>query len=126
MIKQLTRLAVLVLTVNVALARQPKVSKELENLDPDSTVDVIIQFNDTPTERHHQKVLDRGGALRSRLDLVKAGAYSVPARSITLLADDSEVVHISPDRKVKGLLDLTADAVNASTACWPFSRAPKS
>ena len=36
--------------------------------------------------------------------------------SITLLADDSEVVHISPDRKVKGLLDLTADAVNASTA----------
>ena len=45
MIKQLTRLAVLVLTVNVALARQPKVSKELKNLDPDSTVDVIIQFN---------------------------------------------------------------------------------
>ena len=116
MIKQLTRIAIFIFTTSLAVAGQLKISRELENLDPNSTVDVIVQFTEAPTERHHQKVLSQGGMLRSSLELVKAGAYSVPAGSIGLLANDPEVVHISPNRKVNGMLDLTSEAVNASTA----------
>jgi serine protease AprX len=100
----------------MAFARQPKMSKELENLDPSSTADVIVQFTQTPTNRHHQKVLSQGGVLKSSLYLIKGGAYSVPARSIWLLANDPEVARISPDRKLKSMLDLTDTAVNAGAA----------
>jgi len=100
MIKQLTRIAIFIFTTSLAVAGQLKISRELENLDPNSTVDVIVQFTEAPTERHHQKVLSQGGMLRSSLELVKAGAYSVPAGSIGLLANDPEVIHISPNRKV--------------------------
>jgi serine protease AprX len=113
---KVTRITVLIFTASMAFARQPKISKELENLDPSSTADVIVQFTQTPTNRHHQKVLSRGGVFKNSLHLIKGGAYSVPARSIWLLASDPEVVHISPDRKLKSMLDLTDSAVNAGAA----------
>jgi serine protease AprX len=112
----ITRIAIFLFAANLAFARQPKISTELERLDPNTDVDVIVQFNRVPTERHHRKVLSLGGTLRNRLDIVRAGAYSIPALSIGSLADDPEVVRISPDHKLKGMLDITTAAVNASAA----------
>ena len=43
-----------------------------------ATVDVIIQFNQTPTEAHHQKVQNKGGILKTKLDFIKA-ATVMPA-----------------------------------------------
>ena len=37
------------------------------------TVDVIIQFNQTPTAVHHQKVQNKGGVLKTKLDFIKGG-----------------------------------------------------
>jgi serine protease AprX len=77
---------------------------------------VIVQFKTTPTTSQHQKVFARGGTLRSEPKSVKAGAYTMPSDAIENLAKDPEVAHISPDRKLKGLLDLSAAPVNASAA----------
>lgn len=99
-----------------AFANHPKIAPDLEGVDPSATVDVIIQFAHLPTARHHAMVMRRGGSLKVRLDLVKGAAYTIQRRQLEPLANDSEVVYISPDRKVKGMLDLTAAAVNAPTA----------
>src|ERR1043166_229635 len=107
MIKQLSAIIFIIFTTNVAVAGQLKISKELNNLDPNSIAEVFVQFAQAPTERHHQKVLSRGGVLRSQLDLVRAGAYLIPAGALNSLANDPEVLHISPNHDVKGMLDLT-------------------
>src|SRR5260370_3108073 len=96
-----------------------KLSKDLEALkggNSGTTVDVIIQFNQTPTDAHHQKVQNLGGALKTKLDFIKGGHYSVPVESLDALADDPDVAYISPDRPVRGSLDHVVTAVNGDLA----------
>src|SRR5258708_647828 len=96
-----------------------KLSKDLEALkggNSGTTVDVIIQFNQTPTDAHHQKVQNKGGALKTKLDFIKAAHYSVPVESLDALADDPDVAYISPDRPVRGSLDHVVTAVNGDLA----------
>src|SRR2546428_7142589 len=120
---RLARLALFVLlapSLSIANGDEHKLSKDLEALKngpSGATVDVIIQFNQTPTDAHHQKVQDRGGALKTKLDVIKGAHYSVPVESLDALADDPDVVYISPDRRLSGALDNTAAAVNAK-ADW--------
>src|SRR6266567_7542027 len=110
-----------------ALARNPKIASDLEGTDPDSSVDVIIQFTQAPTARLHAKVLDRGGQLKSELGIVKGGAYRISARELEDLANDPEVAHISADHPVQGTattpssaqLDYYDATVNAPVA-WQF------
>jgi serine protease AprX len=98
------------------LAKHPKIAPDLEGVDPSANVDVIVQYTQTPTARHHAKVLSMGGQLKAQLDLVKGAAYRIQRSQLESLANDPEVVYVSPDRKIAGMLDLTAAAVNAPTA----------
>src|SRR5260370_19805971 len=96
-----------------------KLSKDLDALKGDhngATVDVIIQFNQTPTAAHHQKVQNKGGFLKTKLDFIKGAHYSVPVEALDALADDPDVAYISPDRPVRGALDTTVATVNGAYA----------
>src|SRR5712691_7771314 len=98
------------LAAGMSLADGNKLSKDLDALKGGhngATVDVIIQFNQTPTAAHHQKVQSKGGVLKTKLDFIKAAHYSVPVESLDALADDPDVAYISPDRPVRGALDTT-------------------
>src|SRR5256712_2750998 len=97
-------------------AGSSKISRDLQGVDPNSTIDVIIQFTQSPGERNHQGIRAQGGTLKTELEVVKGASYSVPARALAALAKNPEVVYISPDRQVWASLDLTAAAVNASVA----------
>src|SRR3989442_7807733 len=103
---RLARLALFVLlapSLSYADSKQHNLSKDLEALKngpSGATVDVIIQFNQTPTDAHHQKVQDRGGALKTRLDVIKGAHYSVPVESLEAFADDPDVGYLSPQRQV--------------------------
>src|SRR2546425_6777980 len=119
------RLALLVLItllaagLSLANGKKHKLSNDLDALKGGyngTTVDVIIQFNQTPTDAHHQKVQNKGGVLKTKLDFIKGGHYSVPVESLDALADDPDVAYISPDRRLNGSLDNTAAAVNANVA----------
>src|SRR2546426_1184661 len=82
-----------------------KVSKDLDALKGGhngATVDVIIQFNQTPTDAHHQKVQNKGGVLKTKLDVIKGAHYSVPVDSLSALEDDPDVAYISPNRPLSG------------------------
>ena len=120
-----TRLACLALVTMLAAAlaladgNHHKLSKELEALrggDGGATVDVIIQFTQTPTAAHHQKVQNRGGVLKRTLSIIKGAHYSIPVTALEALANDPDVAFISPNRPVNGALDHVVRAVNADIA----------
>src|ERR1700728_1223148 len=114
--KKLT--SMLLFAAAVCSAAPPaKVSADLANADPQSTVRVIVQWNSAPDSTKHQKVLARGGALQSTLLSIKAGVYTVPAQALSGLANDPDVAYIATDRPVRAKLDYTAAAINAS-ASW--------
>src|SRR6266704_1587444 len=118
------RLALLALMILLAAGLsladgKHKLSKDLDALKGShsgASVDVIIQFNQTPTDAHHQKVQNKGGVLKTKLDSIKGAHYSVPVEALDALADDPDVVYISPDRGVSPTLDYVTAAVNAPVA----------
>jgi serine protease AprX len=101
-----------------------KIARELAGNQSSNQVDVIVQFTQTPTARHHQKVMDLGGRINRNLGHFKGGAYRLPASMVERLAKDPEVTYISPDRPLKGAststtsvpLDYHTDTVNAAAA----------
>src|SRR5207247_1158518 len=101
-------ISLLAAALSFADGKKHKLSKDLDALKGGhngATVDVIIQFNQTPTAAHHQKVQNKGGVLKTNLDFIKGAHYSVPVESLDDLANDSDVAYISPDREVSGSLD---------------------
>jgi len=115
MTKQALILAAFLGSAGLSYGQQhPKLSSDLEGLDPASSVDVIIQYKETPTEAQRQKVCGKGGIYRRDLSVIKGGHYSVPATALAELADDPDVVAISRDRIVQGGKDLSAAAYNVS------------
>lgn len=108
--KSKTSLTVLIVVAlaAVAVAADNKLAPELRKQNGSNAVSVIVQFKTTPTARHHQKVLSRGGMLRQNLGLVKGAAYVVPAGALAQLAKDPEVAYISPDRGLRGVSDSSA------------------
>ncbi len=120
----LTLLTCLLATsISLADGNRHKLSKDVDALrggHNGTTVDVIIQFNQTPAAAHHQKVQDKGGVLKNKLDVIKGAHYSVPVASLPALADDPDVTYISPNRPLSGTsastLDFTRETVNAQVA----------
>src|SRR5207245_802346 len=121
------RLALLTLTTLLATGlsfadgKKHKLSKDLDALKGGhngATVDAIIQFTQTPTDAHHQKVLNKGGVLKTKLDVIKGAHYSVPADSLSALEDDPDVTYISPNRPLSGTstVDFAPETVNAPVA----------
>src|SRR5262249_489575 len=63
-------------------------------------VDVIIQFRPgAKLSDGINKVEGAGGAHKSRLDVINGSVFHVPASMLPKLADDPDVIYISPDRK---------------------------
>ena len=118
MSKQLTVL--FFLGISCAVAQNPfwnpKLSVDLAAGDGQAQSKIIVQWKQKPTEVQHQKVLSRGGTLNRSFSNVSSAAYSLPSSELSALANDAEVVFITPDRPVHAKLDYSAAAVNASTA----------
>jgi serine protease AprX len=94
-----------------------RLAPDLSRLSDESTLDVIVQFTSTLTERHHEMVRRRGGELKHDLSGALNGAhYSIPAKRLAELSQDPEVAYISPDRPVHAMLDYANPTVNANIA----------
>src|SRR5579864_5987731 len=96
-------------------AQHPKIAPDLRGVAA-ATVDVIVQFTSPPTSAQHERVKQKGGSFISDLGVSQAALYSIPSDNLRSLAEDPEVIYISPDRPVMKLLDVTAPSVNAGIA----------
>ena len=103
-----------------AVAGDEKLAPELRNAAPavraNSKVEVIVQYKVTPTAAHHQRVADLGGTLLTKMDFIKAGHYTLPASAVKSLAADPDVAYITPNRSLRGMMDIPAETVNDSAA----------
>jgi serine protease AprX len=115
MLRRYALLSILALFAVSATAGH-KIAKDLENLDPDSNVDVIIQYKETPGAAHHLKMRARGGRHNGDLALIQASHYTVQAKTLAEIENDPNVVAVSPDRELRPMLDLSAVAVGATIA----------
>ena len=64
----------------------------------------------------HQRVAQAGGTLNRELKSIRGGAYTIPRSALERLAADPDVVHISPDHGLRGMLKFANPAVNANIA----------
>ncbi len=113
----------LAITSTVAWAGNEKLSAELQ---PDKTaarrgnLEVIVQYRTAPTEAHHARVAALGGKLNARMDFINGAHYTVPASALAALANDEDIAYITPNRALKGMLDVTAHATNTTAAYYAY------
>ena len=123
-------LLVVMLATSLCIAAPRKLSPELNsrlaNLlasrtqqAPEEFIDVIIQFRQgTVLQDHVNRMQGLGASHRSSLDVVHGGLFRIPASLLSTLANDPDVVYVSPDRKVMhtSIWDYILDASQATQA----------
>lgn len=107
------RIALFAVFASACLANShPKIAADLEGRDPGSAARVIVQFAQAPQTRHLDKARQHGGQVHSTLPLVNGAVVTMQAGALADLADDPEVVRISPDRELSGTLHNAVSSVN--------------
>ena len=119
--------ALLILAAGAAFAGGRKLARDLRGKKSSDQVNVIVQFNQAITTKHHKAVLKRGGKMRRELKLLRSGAYSIPASALADLEANPDVRYVTVDRPVHGAaaaivpiagprVDYHTDAVQAPLA----------
>jgi serine protease AprX len=96
-----------------------KVSADLEGRDPEAAVKVIVQYKQTPQQRHFDEVASRGGRHLATIGVVNGAVYSIAAKALAELAKDPDVVFISPDRPVNAT-DVTSQVMSGSPTTMDY------
>lgn len=77
-----------------------KLQAPLQSQTSASLVEVIIQFKPgAKLDRGIGKVTGAGGQHKNRLDVINGGVFHVPASLLPTLAEDPDVMYISPNRR---------------------------
>jgi serine protease AprX len=116
-----TRAAALLLSLVPAICwcRSPKLARDLDISDPRSSIDVIVQFAVPPDGQSHERMSRRGGRLKTELGVIRAALYTVTTDHLADIAEDPDVVYISPDREVRATLDTVDPTLNVPLA-WQY------
>ena len=110
------RFAIFLLAASLVFAGSPKISKDLEGLEPGTFVDVIVQFEKAPSEADFGAVRGRGATEKKRLPLIKSGVFSLPVAALAGVANNPAISFISPDRPVQASLDYAVETLGADIA----------
>ena len=94
----------------------PDLLNSVVKANSDDPVEIIVQYRAAPTDAHHGRVVEMGGRLHRKLDVIKGAHYRVPTSAIERLAADPDVSYISLDRPVRGMLNISTQAVNSVIA----------
>ena len=94
-------------------AHGQKLAADLANfpVNPDGTVDVIIQFNQTPKAKHFAEMAAHGGRLKFSLERINGAAYRISVKELGWLEKHPDVAYVSPDRPNKVASDDDIPAV---------------
>jgi serine protease AprX len=89
------------LAVVLPAAAKSKIAPELETVPPGQAVDVIVRFHKPPDNLTLQNFAALGAVEEGSLNIVNAYVFDVAAGQLSLMAADSNVVFISPDRQIQ-------------------------
>jgi serine protease AprX len=112
-----TRLAAIALLVlcGMCYGRSPKVAPDLTS-DTGGPVDVIVQFSSRSFEDQKDRMKRKGGRLKGEFRSLDTAVFEVDEATAASLADDPEVLYVSPDRPVYGALDYANPATGGTIA----------
>ena len=85
-------------------------------LNADGTVNVIIQFNQTPQAQHFADLASRGGRMRFSLERINGAAYQIPVKALAWPENHPDVAYVTPDRPTKVASDDDIPAVMGDVA----------
>lgn len=85
-------------------------------VNPDGTVDVIIQFNQVPQAKHFQMLASHGGQRKRTFEFINGAAYRIPVKLLSFLENHPDIAYVTPDRPNTPTVDITAAAVTADVA----------
>jgi hypothetical protein len=81
-----------------ATGQHGKLAPDLPNSNDTGRIEVIVQYRFTPSVEHHGRIERRGGQFDRDLPSIQASVYAIPAHAAASIAEDPDVVYISPDR----------------------------
>ena len=94
-----------------------KLATDLRQVDPNATIDVIVEYKQSPANRGKQSRKYAGYAeLDLQLPSWHGAARTVKATELAELASDPNVERISPDREVFRAADYATEAIRATAA----------
>jgi serine protease AprX len=112
-----SRALALVLLLTAAAFGGSKLSRDLPVSRGNVDVDIIVQFAHQPGDADVTRVLSKShGKVKARFARYRGGTFTVPTAALDKIADDPNVVFISPDRKVSGMLEFAEPTVGADQA----------
>ena len=115
--KSRTSLVLVILTLaGVTAAEQKKLAPELQKQVGSDPVNVIVQFNATPTADDEQRIVQHHGRHYGDVSLIHSMLVSLPGNEADRLSDEPTVKFVSPDRPLHSHLVNTAGAINAPYA----------
>ncbi len=102
-----------------------KFAKDLnKHTGSDGLVTVIVQFRQMPNTTSLGNLRTRGAAIHTKLNTIRAVTMRIPASMVSVLANDPNVVYISPDREMgmtaNPQTELYASAVGADVAASQY------
>jgi hypothetical protein len=90
-------------------AANPKLSPELQAENGSDTIDIIVQYNQPPTETQHRRMASRGAALKHAYTAVWGSLYTARRSSLASIAEDPDVRYVTPNRPLKAMFDQITD-----------------
>src|SRR4029077_7872961 len=102
---------------SAAAVGHQKFSADLANfpLNADGTVNVIIQFKQTP-KAHFSEMAAAGGKLKFSFDHINGAAYRTPVKMLAWLQNKPDLGTVSPDRPNKVASDDDIPALEGDVA----------
>ena len=108
------------LSVLMAVSLTAMVAATSSKIAPDmpatGTARVIVQYAASPSNSQLAGIPLLGGLLNEVLGIVNAVVCTLPVQQLSTLIADPNVIYISPDRGVHGLLEYANPTVNANIA----------
>ncbi|MEW5807447.1 MAG: S8 family peptidase, partial [Acidobacteriota bacterium] len=116
---------ILILTLSIVFlssfspaADSPKISADLKEKlaagNKDEELQVIIQYNDAPAAADFDRIKEKGGKIKRGFNAVRGIAASLSLKEIEELQSDSRIRSISPDRIIRGSMDIADPASGAN------------
>jgi serine protease AprX len=105
-----------------------KCSSDLQSaIGQNGTVTVIVQFHQMPTSKYLKAAESGGATIQTKLPMITAVAMTVPVSMLAELANNSNVVYITPDRQISATANppteefATAVEANVAEAQFGFN-----